>query len=78
MTIFHHFTTKLKSFVTVQISYKVNACCVCVLHLHVNAFADSDSKCGYTQLNALVRTSVFCIATAYMDTYLRTYMPTEV
>jgi len=63
---------------TVQISYKVNACYVCVLHLRVNTFADSDGKRGYTQLNAPVRTSVFCIATAYMDIYLRMYMPTEV
>ena len=53
-------------------------CCVCVLHLRVNAFADSDGKRSYTQLNAPVHTSVFCIATAYMDTYLRTYMPAEV
>ena len=49
-------------------------CMCCMFHLRVNAFDDSD----VTQLNVPVRTSVFCIATAYMDTYLRTYMPTKV
>ena len=43
----------------------------CVLRLCVNAFADSDGKRSYTQLNAPVRTSVFCIATpCYICCYL--------
>ena len=33
---------------TVQISDKVNACCMCVLRVRVNTFADSDGKRGYT------------------------------
>ena len=41
-------------------------------------FADSDGKHGYTQLNTTIRSSVFCIATAYMNTYLYTYVPTAV